>query len=166
MKKFIILFFALFSCQQTVTAPVPSATPNPNNINSKEFVYLGKHIDKTLSGNIVKKDNINDLHFRYHHNFDKEVEIKSVKLVSSSNFTWETNKGSNWILAVELNDKSINNQKLDTLGKFLGELKFDFYASDSGADTYKLTVPSTEYTLEIIYILDGNENKIEKKYKL
>jgi hypothetical protein len=161
-----MLFLILFSCQQTVVAPVPSATPNPNNINSKDFVYLGKYIDKTLSGNIVKKDNINDLHFRYYNFFEKEVEIKNIKLTSSTNFTWETSKGNNWILAVEINNKIINTQKLDSLGKFSGELEFNFYASDSGADTYKLTVPGTEYTLQIVYLLDGNENKIEKKYKL
>lgn len=166
MKSFILLFLALFSCQQSVIAPVPSATPNPNNINSRDFVYLGKYIDKTLSGNIVKKDNINDLHFRYYHKFDKEVEIKSIKLNSSSNFTWETNKGTNWILAVEINNKLVNTNKLDSLGKFSGELKFDFYASDSGADTFKLTLPSTEYILEIVYIEDNKENKIQKKYKL
>src|SRR5690606_6723791 len=79
---------------------------------------------------------------------------------------WQTDPGRYWVLGVEANGKALNTTKVATLGKLSGEVKFDFFGSESGAEVYKLADPGTEYQLDIKILNGDKEELVSQKLKI
>lgn len=176
MSKLMLpcLCLALMACTPTPTEPGPSGPPRPSasvssnpssnpstgpssnpGSTSGSFVYLGLNADKVMSGAMVKADGVNDLHFSYTHNFASESEVESIRIVRLDNgipnngIGWSTVTGNLWILGIEANGNTVNQTYLSPVGKFNGSVKFDFYGSQSGVESYGIATPGTAYQLEI-----------------
>ncbi len=167
ISKSILILTSLFifSCQAPGSnnqSPSPSASGNPSASPSATtppaaagFSFVSVDTDKVISGGEVKTDGVKDLHFTYTHNFAKETQIVSVSIVRLENGNpgragWDTPLSLYWILGVEADGKALNTKDIADLGaKLNGNVKFDFYGSQSGAEASGLTKPGTEYQLDI-----------------
>lgn len=145
----------------------PSSAPSSPPAAGGSFAYIGLNADKVVSGALVQSDKVNDLHFSYTHTFSSEAEIESIQVLKSvdgvitAGIGWSTKAGGLWVLGVEANGKSLNQSYVDSLGSFSGTVKFDFYGSQSGVESYSLADSGAEYTLEIK--LKGQETPIRLK---
>jgi hypothetical protein len=186
MKRFIrfaiiSLSLAIFSCQQNTnspnnpsnsSSPVSSSNPSSPTTSNSEFKYVGQSLDKTSSGAAVVADGKNDMQFSYSHNFTSEVEVKEItitRLESGKPYGvagWTSSLNKYWVLAVEANEKMINTSKGISLGKLVGNVNFNFYGSESGAESFNLKMTGTEYQLDIKYISGDKEETITKTVKL
>lgn len=133
----------------------PSTTPSSTPAAGDGFAFVGLDADKVMSGALVQSDKVNDLHFSYTHTFSSAAEVESIQILKSVNgfvnpgIGWSSKSASLWVLGAEANGKALNQSYATSLGSFSGTVRFDFYGSQSGVETYRLADPGTEFTLEI-----------------